>query len=338
MSESPMLTVILPVYNAEKFLELAISSVLNQTFKNFELLIINDGSTDESDKIIGSFNDSRIRYTINEENIKLIRTLNKGIDLAKGKYLARMDADDICLPTRFQRQINYLEKNPNVGVCGTHFITFNEDGEEHLTAYSSESHEIKFNLLRDCHFCHPTIMFRKSVLENPSVRYNLTYPHAEDYKLWIELSEKTEFHNIPTPLLKYRHHSNNISKLNEQTQLTASKMIRKEYFQKLGITISGNQLETFNEFSYSGFNLTYKDIDGIVGVLNNLASNPQTLISRNTITKKLGDLWVHFVANSTWNANQLWSTTKRLSFLPSSIRVNIILRILFKWMSTVRQH
>ncbi|MFT5919102.1 MAG: glycosyltransferase involved in cell wall biosynthesis, partial [Granulosicoccus sp.] len=148
MNEIPLVTVLLPVYNAEKFLEQAIRSVLDQTFTEFEFLIINDGSTDRSEEIIVSFNDSRIRYIKNETNLKLIKTLNKGIEFASGKYIARMDADDISLPTRFEQQVALLEKQPEIGVCGTNCIIFTTKGEESPSQYASDNDEIKFNMLR----------------------------------------------------------------------------------------------------------------------------------------------------------------------------------------------
>ena len=116
---NPLVTVLMPVYNGEKYLKEAIESILNQTFKDFEFLIINDGSTDNSVKIIQSFNDLRIRLIHNESNIGLIKTLNKGLKLSNGKYIARMDCDDVSLPKRLSVQINFMEKHPEIGVCGS---------------------------------------------------------------------------------------------------------------------------------------------------------------------------------------------------------------------------
>ena len=114
MNNLPLITVLMPVYNGEKYLQQAIESILKQTFTDFEFLIINDGSTDNSENIILSYDDSRIRYIKNEENLRLIRTLNKGIELAKGKYIARMDCDDISLPYRFEKQLKEFQNNPHL--------------------------------------------------------------------------------------------------------------------------------------------------------------------------------------------------------------------------------
>src|ERR1017187_7276972 len=125
-NNSPYITVLMPVYNAAPFLREAIDSILNQTFKNFELLIINDGSTDNCEEIILTYKDPRIRYIKNETNIKLISTLNKGIKLSKGKYIVRMDADDISFPDRIEKQVNYMETNPAIALCGTWFSSFGD--------------------------------------------------------------------------------------------------------------------------------------------------------------------------------------------------------------------
>src|SRR5688500_8514963 len=112
ITTQPLVSVLMPVYNAEAYVSEAIQSILQQTYKNFEFLIINDGSTDNSEKLINTFSDSRIRYIRNSENIKLVATLNKGIDLSVGKYLVRMDADDISLPERLQKQVDFMETHP----------------------------------------------------------------------------------------------------------------------------------------------------------------------------------------------------------------------------------
>ena len=121
-SSQPVISVILPVYNAERFLREAIDSVLKQTFVDFEFIILNDGSTDKTEDIILSYKDPRIRYVKNEKNLKLIKTLNKGVDMARGKYIARMDADDISLPERFEKEVAYLEAHPDVAVVSCYHI------------------------------------------------------------------------------------------------------------------------------------------------------------------------------------------------------------------------
>ena len=128
----PMVSVVMPVYNGSKYLKEAIDSILNQTFTNFELIIINDGSTDNSEDIIFSYQDRRIYYLKNEHNKGICITLNRGLDNARGKYIARMDCDDISMPQRLAKQVNYLERHRDVGALGTDIITF---GKGHTDQY-----------------------------------------------------------------------------------------------------------------------------------------------------------------------------------------------------------
>lgn len=127
--KNPEISVILPVYNAEKYIRNSIESILHQSFKDFELIIINDGSIDNSGAIISSFNDVRIHYYTNDTNLGLIKTLNKSINLSKGRYIARMDADDICMPNRFEKQVAFMESHPSVVLCGTWAKIIDDQGK-----------------------------------------------------------------------------------------------------------------------------------------------------------------------------------------------------------------
>lgn len=170
----------------------AIKSILTQTLTDFELLIFNDGSTDRSKEIIRQFNDPRIKFFDYEINTGLVTRLNAGIDSATGKYIARMDADDISLPPRFEMQIDFLENNTEIGLFQDH-------------------EEICIKLLRQNSFAHPVVMIRRSVLLDHGIRYEPDYFPSEDYRLWIRLKHVTRFHNIPETLLHYRVHSNQTS-------------------------------------------------------------------------------------------------------------------------------
>lgn len=157
-----MISVVMPVYNGEKYLREAIDSILNQTCTDFEFIILNDASTDETEEIILSYDDPRITYARNETNLQIANTLNKGIALAKGKYIARMDADDISLPERFERQIKFMEDNPDIDVCGCSMKTF---GMQNVIYRVPKTHdEIMVKLLCGFALAHPTIMGKRSFL------------------------------------------------------------------------------------------------------------------------------------------------------------------------------
>ena len=242
MENAPLVSVILPTFNAEKHLAEAIGSILNQTYKNLELILLNDGSTDKTEAIIQSFNDNRIHYINNGKNIGLVATLNKGIELAKGKYIARMDADDISLPTRFEKQIAFMEGNSSIGACGTHYYLFSNDHFKKALSYS-EPEVLRSILLFNSCLCHPSVMMLKSILVDSNIRYNETYKHAEDYDLWIQISKVSKLSNVQDFLFKYRSHDAQVSDIHNKAQKSNAFIIRKNYLKDLGIIFTEAELE-----------------------------------------------------------------------------------------------
>ena len=230
---NPKISVILPVYNAEKTIAESIQSILNQTYDDFELILINDGSTDNSEQIILTFQDKRINYYINEGNKGLIYTLNRGIELAHGEYIARMDADDRSLPQRFEKQVKILNDFSNIVVCGTQIKGFGIPGAESFKYISKErSADIKRYLIINSAIVHPSAMIRRKTLIDNHIRYK-NYLHAEDYKLWTDLVEFGDFYNIPEILLEYRVSETQISQKYYSIQIETAKRCRREYIYKL---------------------------------------------------------------------------------------------------------
>jgi glycosyltransferase involved in cell wall biosynthesis len=221
ISTSPRVTVLMPVYNAEKYLHEAIQSILNQTWKDFEFLIINDGSTDSSEQIILSYSDNRIRYYTNPGNLGIIETLNKGIQLSNGEYIARMDADDISLETRLEKQIHFLDNNPAVAVVATKLIEIDEHGEE-LGYWQDDIKAVTFQEIKsllpkiNC-IGHPSILARKSTIEK--FGYTRQFTNSEDWCLWLELlAESKIIAKLDHVLLKYRiHHTSTTHKANKKS-------------------------------------------------------------------------------------------------------------------------
>lgn len=211
---NPLVSIVLPAYNCEKFIRFTIDSLLNQTYTNFELLIINDGSTDSSVEIIKSFSDTRIQLINNSKNEGLIYTLNKGIELAKGKYIARIDADDICLKKRLEKQVNWLEKNANTVIVATQIEFIDEQGitmgNWDLDQQKITAQQIKNAMLWQCCIAHPTVMMRSDIIKK--YRYPYNQKHSEDYGLWLQvLSDNNIIEKIPEPLLQYRVHGNSVT-------------------------------------------------------------------------------------------------------------------------------
>ncbi|MBK9283695.1 MAG: glycosyltransferase [Sphingobacteriaceae bacterium] len=211
MNDTPLISVILPVYNAEKYIVDAINSILNQTFRNFEFIILNDGSKDNSESIIQSFTDERIRY-FKHDNCGLAATLNKGIEYSKGKYIARQDQDDISYPERFAKQIEFLEKNPKICLVGTRARIFTDDLKTYgYHNHPSESSVIMFDLMFNNPFVHSSVIFRKNIIDEVGL-YNTTKGMYEDYNLWSRMMFNAGLANLAEVLVDYRHHDQGMSK------------------------------------------------------------------------------------------------------------------------------
>lgn len=204
------ISVLMPVYNAQKHLGEAIDSIIKQRYQDWELIIINDGSTDDSEDIILSFSDSRIKYYRNEGNKGIVYTRNRMIKMAQGQYIAFLDSDDVSMPDRLSRQLAFLEEKADYAMCGTWALMIDDVGNTiKKINMSTESMDIRCSLLFANTFVQSSVMIRKEILlENP---YNEDYPVAEDYQLWCQLSHKYKLGNIPYHLTKYRWHGNNIS-------------------------------------------------------------------------------------------------------------------------------
>jgi glycosyltransferase involved in cell wall biosynthesis len=179
----PKVTVLMPVYNGAPCLAEAIQSILRQTFTGFEFLIINDGSTDGSVAVIQGFHDPRIRLVHNETNLGLVASLNKGLGLAQGEYIARMDADDISRPERLALQVNFMDTNPAVGVCGS-WVQYFPKAENSVWKLPRRTEEIRCLQFTTVGVAHPSIMLRRQLFANYGLLYDPRYRHIEDYELW----------------------------------------------------------------------------------------------------------------------------------------------------------
>lgn len=209
ISHTPLISVILPVFNCEGYVAEAIDSILNQSFSDFELIIINDGSVDKSEQVILSYKDDRIKYIKNDGNIGLIATLNKGIDLARGKYMARMDADDISLPNRFEIQLSYFEKNNDAAIICSPILGITPEGKScdgwEVDLKHRTWEQIKKALPHENCIAHPTVMAKTDVLRK--YKYNTSQKGSEDWDLWMRLvSDGYKIIKTDEFLLKYRLH------------------------------------------------------------------------------------------------------------------------------------
>lgn len=196
----PDLTVLMPVFNAERFLREAMDSILSQTFTDFEFLIIDDGSTDVSVAIVESYTDPRIRFYQNEKNMGISPTLNRGIELATSAYIARMDADDISYPERLEKQYAYLQAHPDCALVSSLVRVIAEDGQ-FVRQDSFKSEFFYYNLTFICWIYHSTVMYRTEAVKAVGM---YTAAYAEDFELFWQLSRQHRLYNLPEVLLDYR--------------------------------------------------------------------------------------------------------------------------------------
>ena len=244
-TKSPAITVLMPVYNGAKYLNESIDSILNQTFSDFEVFIIDDASTDDSVKIIKSYDDNRIRLVENKKNLGQSETLNKGLRLAKGKYIARMDQDDISMPERLKKQMEFMDECPNIGVCGSWIQHFGK--YDYLTPLELDDDSIKIKLLTNQNLAHPSVMIRKSTLVKYQLNYDPTFTVAMDYDLWVRMFEYCSFANLPDPLLKYRMHNNQNSKKSGEQNYAETSRVLTNLLKKMGFQLNDSELVIHNK-------------------------------------------------------------------------------------------
>ena len=221
---NPKISVIMSVYNGERYLREAIDSILNQTFADFEFIIVNDGSTDSSPEIIRSYDDERIRVINNETNIGLTKSLNKAITEARGEYIARQDADDISLPNRFEEQTMYFKHYPETALLGTSKYVIDEDGKilgKRVSPANPSKSLLKANVLT-----HGSVMFKKAIVDELG-GYNEILRYSQDYELWLRIAKHYEVRNLKQVLYKSRHHSENVRLTNAEEATLHIFLIRR---------------------------------------------------------------------------------------------------------------
>lgn len=240
-SSSPMISVLMPVYNGGENLRKAIDSILNQTYYNFELIIIDDGSTDNSLDILIEYRnlDNRI-LLISRENRGLVLTLNESIKLARAPWVARMDQDDISLPLRFEKQLDWLEKS-GADICGSWVKYF--VGENNICKYFETDEAIKYDMLFKSPFAHPSVIMRTELVKK--LNYDKSCEHAEDYDLWVRAAMSgCKMSNVQEVLLMYRRHTNQMTSKSFENTNEVSRAIRKRYWKYVSLKQDINENES----------------------------------------------------------------------------------------------
>lgn len=238
MSHSPMVSVVLSVKDGARYLTETIESILNQTYTDFEFIIINDGSSDQTLEIIESFTDERITVLSHQVAKGISTAVNAGLNIAQGKYIARMDGDDLALPERLAKQVAHMEANPRCVALGCSYHLMDEHSHIYRKAYSNfTDDECRFMLMFNYPFCNPSLMMRRDVLEAHKIRYNPEMIVAEDHDLLIRLAEFGTIECLKDYVFVYRTHEGGVSKQKKELMLEKTKSICLPYIQqRTGLT------------------------------------------------------------------------------------------------------
>lgn len=242
-------TVLMGVFNSELFLKEAIDSILNQTFKDFKFLIINDGSTDGSEQIILSYEDDRIIYDKNPENIGIGRTVRKGMEMIHSKYVIRVDSDDISFPDRFQVQVDFMDSHPEIAIAGTLFDVIG-DPIKGSDLYES-SLKIRTRALFECPIIQPSVIINNEFIKRHQLNYDKRFEVAGDFALFLDTLKHGELAIIPKKLMSYRRHKGQVTskKYNLQDEFSTTKKL--ELLEELsGVTLTKKERELYMAFSF----------------------------------------------------------------------------------------
>lgn len=249
----------MPVFNAEAFIEDTIDCILCQTFKDFELLALDDGSVDRSAEIIQSYHDPRIKYILCTHDF--ISTLNHGISLAQGKYIARIDHDDLMVADRLEIQFEFMERHLEVAACGGYMETFGKYTQ--IIRVLTDHDDIMFNMLLGNTMANPTGFIRKSILSDYNIRHEYGYSFADDYKLWSEIAKVSKLANIPQVLTKYRISDSQTTATHYDSMMAATTVIQAEmldYFldhfepvEELGFIVADNLIPFIKKLNDNDF-------------------------------------------------------------------------------------
>lgn len=332
---APLVTVLMAVYNAAPYVREAIDSILQQSFTDFEFLIYNDGSTDDSAAIVRSYTDARIIFIDQLINRGVSRNMNEGIERTRGRYIVRMDADDVAYPERIAQQVAFLEAHPAVGLCGSAIRYIG--ASEGIIYPPQDNDTIQNTLWLQNTFFQPSVIIRTSVLLEHNLRYNDNYEAAEDYKLWSDMSVVTKLHNLSEVLLDYRIHPHQISRRQSTKQHKSSALIRQEQMSRLRIFLKPEHRHAF-ELLTIGDNwqkLQLTDYAEVAALLEDLgAQTRQSSNNPKAVYKVLGGQWGEVLQAAKYYHPGLVPFILRLPlrrYLPRVVVLKLLTKCLLFW-------
>jgi len=250
MNINPKVSIIMSVYNGDKYLDRCVKSILNQSYPYFEYIIVDDGSNDNTRNILESINDSRVNI-IHQENIGLTASLNKAMLLSKGEYIARQDADDISLPDRLEKQVEFLENHKDYVLIGSDSYLINEANEQiGIYKLPKTDTEIRWTMLFRNPFCHSTVMIRADILRSKNITYNEYLKTAQDYDLWSRIIKFGKTENMENALGEYRVHPDQLCQLYNTEQQNNALKTSKTNLANLGFNLSEEDVNILRKWAY----------------------------------------------------------------------------------------
>jgi glycosyltransferase involved in cell wall biosynthesis len=322
---SPKVSVFMPVYNAGDYLREAIESILNQTFTEFEFVIVNDGSTDQSESIIRSYADPRIRLVNNPKNLGLIASLNLGLEICQGEYILRMDSDDISLPDRIALQVKFMDDNQRIGLIGSWFEDFGEHIEPKVVRYSSHDVEIRIRHLYQTHISHPTAVLRSSVVRQHAISFDSEYVYGEDYNFWVTMSSFSELSNYPAVLVRKRDHPRNITNSFSSIMNATCTRVKQKQFEAMGAPVNQEEADLYTRFADPEWQFSINEMNSLLNLLNRLqkANQISGFIQPDLYSTYLANKWFHLCFHNRNLGRLGWKWHKKLqcfqSYNPSMV-------------------
>lgn len=307
------ISVIMGVYNGEKYLDSAIKSILNQTFKDWEFIIINDGSTDGTSAILKRYEEIEPRIKVYyQNNSGLAVCLNRGFELARGKYVAPMDDDDICLPERLAKAFAFMEANPEVAICGGWHKTFGQFTS--IEKYPIDYETIRCRLLFTTAFSQPTLLMRREMFVKAHLSYDPAHKYCEDYGLWVKTSKLYPLANLGEVLMLHRIHPAQVTQSRSIEQAAAGKPIRLAQLETLGIQPTAAEIELHEALKVFTFPVDKDFIEQVDAWIHKLMAANAKLLTYDelALAKILGQRWFFFCNTVTelgwWTWETFWKS------------------------------
>lgn len=253
--KNPAVSVLMPVYNAEQYVAQAVQSVLDQTFTDFELVLVNDGSTDRSVAIVEQYTDPRIRLIHNESNMGLARVRNRLLEFATAPYIAWLDSDDYSVPERLRLQFDFLETHPDVALCGGFAQPFHSASgrRQKVWKYPTDAEETRVRLLFDDPLATSTVMVRTALFREHNIQFRLEFPPAEDYDVWERIAQHGKIVNLGRVLTYYRIHANQSSTAGKEREVESVRTIQRRQLDRTGISASDAELKLHLAFGMNRY-------------------------------------------------------------------------------------